>query len=146
MGNPLPELELLLVHHGVVVKHLHDGFDFHSLRSIVVCLEHHTRIYLVLAKGHNNSTASHHPCFQVGRNEVCEAVEWYRECDVSKHQLEQVSQRNLVCVVLELALDGIFTSTFKCHFGCVAKCNVVVVAYTYMAQHCSAATYIPAEL
>ena len=135
VGNPLPEGELLLVHDGVIVEHLYDGFDFHSLGRVVVGVEHHACIDFVLTKGHNNSTASHHSSFHVRRNEVCEAVEWYRECDVCKHQLEEVSQRNLVSVVLEFTFDGRFTYTPDACLCCVAKCDVVVIAYTYVAPH-----------
>ena len=143
VGNPLPEGELLLVHDRVVIEYLYDGFDFHSLRRVVVGVEHYTRVDFVLAEGHNNSTASHHSGFHVGRDEVCEAVEWYREYDVSKHQLEQISQRNLVGVVLEFTFDGRFTYIPDACLCCVAKCDVVVIAYTYVAQYCGTASYVP---
>lgn len=143
VGNPLPEGELLLVHDRVVIEYLYDGFDFHSLRRVVVGVEHYTRVDFVLAEGHNNSTASHHSGFHVGRDEVCEAVEWYREYDVCKHQLEEVSQRNLVSVVLEFTFDGRFTYIPDACLCCVAKCDVVVIAYTYVAQYCGTASYVP---
>src|SRR5574344_48885 len=85
--NPLPKGDLLFVYDGTLIQQFQNTFHFYSHRLVVVCLKNHTCVYLLFAKRHNNSTASHHLSLHLGRNEVCEAVEWYREYDVCKHQL-----------------------------------------------------------
>ena len=50
-----------------------------------------------------------------------------------------------MCIVLELALHGACNCAFWSRLGRVAKADVVVVAYTYMAQHRGSQTYVPTE-
>ena len=50
-----------------------------------------------------------------------------------------------MCIVLELALHSACNCAFWSRLGRVAKADVVVVAYTYMAQHRGSQTYVPAE-